>query len=411
MDAQEPIERLVRELSSAQDKALERLPLPPRRRTTRSSRPIVAYAAAAALVVALSALAFGQRDKAIAFEVNGRPAAAGAWIVVAPATESALSFSDGSTVLLTGGARAQVSALTARGATLRLARGRALVSVHHTPSTQWRVDAGPYTVHVVGTRFSVEWDAARERFSLDLSDGRVRIEGPGLQSRVLIAGQSTAASVREPDAPPPPSASTAPPEAVRPPAEPRDPPPPAAVDTRLPVVARREREPPPVVSDASAATGEAPRSWRQLFDDGDTAGALAGVQSDGAATIIRRASADELMALVDLARVTRTVQLQREALLELRARFAHTRDGRNAAFLLGRLAFDDARHPAEAASWFERYLSEEPAGPLAREAHGRLIEALSQSGDLERARRSATDYLSRYPEGPHSQLARSVSRP
>ena len=45
---------------------------------------------------------------------------------------------------------------------------------------------------------------------------------------------------------------------------------------------------------------------------------------------------------------------------------------------------------------------------LAREAAGRLVEAYHQSGDNDRARKAAEQYLRRYPNGPHTALARSV---
>jgi outer membrane protein assembly factor BamD (BamD/ComL family) len=61
-----------------------------------------------------------------------------------------------------------------------------------------------------------------------------------------------------------------------------------------------------------------------------------------------------------------------------------------------------------AATWFETYLRERPDGRFAREAAGRLIEAYQQSEDEDRAREAAREYLRRYPEGPHSALARTV---
>ncbi len=46
----------------------------------------------------------------------------------------------------------------------------------------------------------------------------------------------------------------------------------------------------------------------------------------------------------------------------------------------------------------------------ALDAAGRLIEALRRADDSAGARRAARDYLEKYPEGPHADLARSVLR-
>jgi outer membrane protein assembly factor BamD (BamD/ComL family) len=68
----------------------------------------------------------------------------------------------------------------------------------------------------------------------------------------------------------------------------------------------------------------------------------------------------------------------------------------------------DAGRASDAIGWFQRYLSEAPGGPLAREAEGRLIELFRQSGNSLRARSAAQSYLERYPSGPHAALAQSV---
>jgi outer membrane protein assembly factor BamD (BamD/ComL family) len=54
------------------------------------------------------------------------------------------------------------------------------------------------------------------------------------------------------------------------------------------------------------------------------------------------------------------------------------------------------------------YLKEQPGGPLAREAQGRLMEALYRGGDRAGASRTAEAYLSANPSGPHARLARTL---
>jgi TolA-binding protein len=116
------------------------------------------------------------------------------------------------------------------------------------------------------------------------------------------------------------------------------------------------------------------------------------------------------MGLADGARLSGKAEPARAALLELRKRFPSDPRAGAAAFLLGKISFDQTHDYAAAARWFSSSLREQPSGSLAREASGRLIEALTRSGDSAGARRAAQDYLSRYPDGPHANLARSLLR-
>jgi TolA-binding protein len=93
----------------------------------------------------------------------------------------------------------------------------------------------------------------------------------------------------------------------------------------------------------------------------------------------------------------------------LRRRFPGGGHSAFAAFELGRLHFDQLGAYHEATRWLNTYLAEQPSGPLAREALGRVMEAESKSGNASEARRTAELYLSRYPTGPHQKLARSLA--
>jgi TolA-binding protein len=77
----------------------------------------------------------------------------------------------------------------------------------------------------------------------------------------------------------------------------------------------------------------------------------------------------------------------------------------DALFSLGRLEFEAGRRAA-AAGWFERYLRDWPAGPLAEQAAVRLFEAAEDDPAL--ARRAATEYLRRSPEGRSAARARAL---
>ena len=95
--------------------------------------------------------------------------------------------------------------------------------------------------------------------------------------------------------------------------------------------------------------------------------------------------------------------------MAIRERFAGKPEASVATFSLGRMAFDVAHDYLGAAYWFRAYLRERPGGSLARDAEGRLIEALRRGGDNNAAKEAARRYLVDYPNGPHAALARNVT--
>jgi TolA-binding protein len=119
----------------------------------------------------------------------------------------------------------------------------------------------------------------------------------------------------------------------------------------------------------------------------------------------QRASARDLMVLADLARYARKSSEATQALMELRRRFAGSAEAGRAAFLLGRIAADQQGAPLRGAEWFATYLAEHPDGSFASEALGRLLECQQRGGRIEAARKSAGEYLRRYPNGPYGALA------
>jgi TolA-binding protein len=92
----------------------------------------------------------------------------------------------------------------------------------------------------------------------------------------------------------------------------------------------------------------------------------------------------------------------------LRSRGAGSAAAKQAAFSIARVHFDQRAAYAEAARWFRTYLAEQPGGPLAREAEGRLMESLSRAGDRVGARKVAEGYLAKYAQGPHERVARQL---
>ena len=315
--------------------------------------------------------------------------------VVAGETGRATSFvfSDGTSVSLSPETHARVIRCDYSGAHIVLEDGRlAAKVVHRDDTTDWRIDAGPFTVAVVGTRFDVEWDPARRRFELAMTEGAVRVSGPGIDgARVFVAGERFATVVADEAAPAadaplpllpalPTPAPTAPERALRAtrlaPARPPSPPPEAVPQWR-----------------PAARAGRHTEAWELI----------AGASFD---VIAREADAADLALLADVARFAEHPAEGAWALLELRRRFPADAHGTNAAFLLGRLAADQGGEPATAARWFSTYLEEEPNGAFAEQAAGRLIECHRLLGAAGAARAAAARYLDIYPTGAYATAAR-----
>jgi TolA-binding protein len=115
------------------------------------------------------------------------------------------------------------------------------------------------------------------------------------------------------------------------------------------------------------------------------------------------------MLLADAARLSGAAEPARDALLSLRQRFAQEPRAATAAFLLGRIFFDQLHDAARAARWFGVYLDEQPQGELAGDALSRLAEAKALSGDRAGARQAARRYLQSHPQGPQAERAKLLA--
>jgi len=318
------------------------------------------------------------------------PGIVGEWIAAPPRSPLPVRFSDGSVVRLEATTRARVIDLESDGSRVLLESGAAHASVVHRDRTRWSVQAGPFEVHVVGTQFEVAWEPARQTFTLTLEEGQVTVSGCALaRPRVVRTGETFQMTCREGEDP---LAADAAPLAPPPSPEP-------TAEALAPVAPRP--------SPAAPAPG-----WRQLLAAGHYEEAVAAADEAGLATICATADAESLMRLGDAARFAHRPDRAAAVLREVRRRF-HDRDEEAsvAAFDLGRIAFDDRAAYADAARWFDVYLRERPAGPLAREASGRRMEALERSGDRAAAVAAAERYLETFPGGPHESLARTLVGP
>ncbi|MBK8251670.1 MAG: FecR domain-containing protein [Polyangiaceae bacterium] len=379
--------------------------------TTEDKAPQYRFSAKRIALAASFALACGAlitawvwpTSPAISFEVGEHRSkgSVGQW--VAPTNESPLDvrFSEGSIVNVSPGGRLRITETHSDGADLLIERGTINAHVSHKgESTHWRLRAGPFEVRVTGTTFSARWNPETETFELAMIEGSVIVSGPRIPAgRAVVAGEQLIVSTQHMEL----RAGTTPassasanvavptPTEVLPVATPAVTLSPAATSTTLP--------------SANPVEPGAPieATWKTLARAGKHKEAMAAAEANGFSAEIAKASPGELLTLADVARFSGKPAAAKEALIAARKRYK-TKGA--TAFLLGKISADQLRSPGDAALWFETYLKEEPGGPLAEQALGRLLEIRKR--DPGAARIVAERYLARYPMGAHAALARSL---
>ncbi len=137
----------------------------------------------------------------ISYVVDGSVAIADG-VIDAAGTEggppTSVRFSEGTEVSLAPGARLRVVGKTARGAALALDRGRARFAVTRRSGASWSVASGPFTVDVIGTRFSLDWSPRDERLVVDLTAGSVQVRGASVGGPVAMhAGERLIATAAD----------------------------------------------------------------------------------------------------------------------------------------------------------------------------------------------------------------------
>lgn len=413
-------DELARELRGAQDDALARRShesgateaTKERLREAQRAKPVArktwrALAVAAVLVLGIAggALAWPKGQGALAFQIGDAPGTVGGFIRASADAPSTLRFSDASTIAVAPNGRARVVDVDANGARIVLESGTAHATITHRAASKWHVIAGPFDVVVTGTEFDVAWDPTSEQFSVAMKHGTVHVEGTLLgDGHVLTTGQRldvslpdgvvhegmarTGATVRTTIDPPQLIADPSSDDAGAPSVE-------ATADHR-PAAAPHERPAP---------------AWVALAQGGDYAKAVSDAEAGGFDLACSEGKPKDVLALGDAARFTGHADEARAAYESVRSHASDEALAAEAAFDLGKLAFDREHDYAGAARWFETYEAESPNGPLALEAAGRLLEAKQKAGDTAGASDAAKRYLARYPDGPRAALARSLAGP
>ena len=375
-------------------------------------------------MVALGATNIGRKAPApLTFEVGPRESSraaeppvagvVGQWVTAPPEEAMPIRFSDGSLIQLRGAGRGRVVEVARYGARVVLERGTAHANIAHGQTTRWKVDAGPFEVNVVGTVFEVAWEPHAELFTVRLEQGTVTVSGCSLpQERVVIAGETFRAVCHNGRVELPEGAGLAKPFSMSDEGtEPLTNAPPAPVAPLATAAVER------AAARSSGQSGEAPpprldappsAHLRELISAGHYAEALETARAQGLANACAAAPAPDLLSLADAARFSDRSDDADFILMRLRDRFPSDDLASVAAFDLGRIAFDSRHSYLDAARWFDTYLKERPSGALAREASGRVLEAVERGGDQARARLLAGRYLLTFPNGPHANLARSI---
>jgi hypothetical protein len=396
-----------------------------RRRTFALPWFIVAGAAAAALV--LSLLTLRDQPHAVTFSVVNGSVSNGGYVRANSSGDTALHFSDGSSLALDPGTGARVGDFDAHGGRVLLESGRARIHVNPRPRANWTVDAGPYSVHVIGTEFDIRWAASEEVLDLHLLKGSIVVRGPLARDGISMdAGAHLFANVRKGeirlDGQQPATGTSEGPAGAAVPTGSHDAPAGTSASTTasggavaasVNNLGSRAPRPLPVTpvqrlrGSAHPATSE---TWASRLTHGDFQGVLADAERRGLDGVLASAPAGDLNALADAARFARHGDVARRALLAERDRFPGSPQGREAAFFLGGLSEDQAGTSAlkSALDWYDCYLRESPHGGFARAVLGRKMVLVQKLRGSAAARPIAEEYLQRFSDGPYAGTARKL---
>jgi hypothetical protein len=353
-----------------------------------------------AVALAVSTLFVWQnRNEAASASVRGGGELIASSMVTSGEHAETIDFSDGSRVLLEPRAAARVVRLDRQSTELALKSGKLEANVQHREGASWTIVAGPYEVHVVGTKFTVDWQQASNAFRVAVTEGRVRVTGGELGERVvyLEPGQQWERRDAAPAAPasPPPVAENAAPE-----------PEPALEAVPPPVGSPRTGPPRSSRAVASAPPPERPPTIAELTKSGKYRDALELAEQHGFERVLSELSEGELLGLGNAARYTGQRGRARQAMLAVRDRFSGRPAAGLAALYLARIAEQLDHNPKEAARWLRVFLAGSPTGSLAADARASLLSILLASGDTAGATAVARDYLRFHPNGPVADRAR-----
>jgi ferric-dicitrate binding protein FerR (iron transport regulator) len=406
------------DLSAREQAGLVRFEQTIARRTLRATPRLSAWAFGFGVVAAgatAAVMMMHRSDASLTFAVVNGTVSDGGYVRAKPSGGTELRFSDGSSLALDPGTSTRVTDIDTHGSRVLLESGRAHVRVTHRPAAKWTIDAGPYSVQVVGTEFDVRWSGSDEVLDVQMHRGAIIVRGPLASGGLRMeAGQHLVANVKDGeiflDATPGSEAANLPRARAESPeptfVEPEAPPAVAPTSPTSPAHVTRVR---PGAARPVPAPG-VDASWSKLIAQGDFQGVLADAEQRGLARTLDSASAADLNALADAARYVRRSDVARRTLLAERERFPRSVTAREAAFFLGGLAEDEsgAASAKTALEWYERYMADSPRGTYAAQALGRQMILVHKLRGAAAARPIATEYLARFPSGPYAEPAKKL---
>lgn len=343
---------------------------------------------ALALAAAVAIGFFVWPEAPLGVKLRGQPDQLVDFVAANASEEQVVDFSDGSEVRLRGSSQLRLLGVTPEGAQVSLERGSAHVAVVHRQKTKWVFNAGPYRVHVIGTQFELKWNPETGGLEVEMDEGIVEVDGPGLARQRVTSRQKLAAFAE------PASASLY--------LE-------GSTETETANVARRKakpqgKEPAQVVQEKPAVLGA---SWRYLADKGDALGAMHAAEQAGFSWLANSMPRGDVLVLGDVAKKAKQPARAKEAWLAVRTRFSGTPGASEVALRLGHLA-EDQRDVDEAVRWYSEAAREAPNASTAPEALGDWFDALARAGRTAEAKKVAGEYLKRFKNGPDAAAARGV---
>ena len=344
------------------------------------------------LVAAAAAITFFiWPDVPLGVTLRGQPGQAVDFVQAQASAEEVMDFSDGSEVRVRGSSQMRVLGVTPEGAQLSLERGSAHVAVVHRQKTKWVFSAGPYRVHVVGTKFELKWNPETGGLEVEMDDGIVEVDGPGLARQRVTSRQKLEAFAE-------PASASLYLEPLTPDATET-----ASLTRRRP--SRVQKEQPLAAVEKPAVVMGA--SWRYLADKGDAVGAMNAAEQAGFTWLANSMPRGDVLVLGDVARKAKQPARAMEAWLAVRARFSGTVGASEAALRLGHLA-EDQRDLEQAVRWYSDAARAAPNAATAPEALGDWLEVLVRAGRTDAAKKIATEYLKRFKNGPDAAAARAA---
>jgi transmembrane sensor len=340
----------------------------------------------AAPVVALAAIVFvlttSRHDPGPLRLASGAPITA----VDAPPAGTTLSLSDGSYIVLAGGARLEPLESSRSTFIAIVARGNATFDVRPGGPRRWEIECGLATVEVLGTHFDIERSPGRLRVAVARGQVLVRGERVPDRARRLAAGEALEVvdvTATAPAAPPPAEI----PGAGDDPAQEED----------------QSGSPSPSESERTPAG-----AWRDLARRGQHREAFATLGAHGLRREARRVGVADLFALADVARLSGHPAEAVAPLDRIVSSFASDPQAPLAAFALGRLELDSLARPARAAAALNKALALGAPQSLREDVRARLVEAYVRAGDQAAARSAADAYRREFPDGRHTRTIRSL---